>query len=77
MASQQGVESVPIMVLCNKTDLPTAKGIGEMEEALGLRELLQRRRAGAAGTALTQLFPCSLVKGEGLEEAMRWVGDAV
>ena len=77
MASQQGVESVPIMVLCNKTDLPAAKGIGEMEEALGVRELLHRRRAGAAGTALTQLFPCSLVKGEGLEEAMRWVGDSV
>eukprot|EP01043_Picozoa_sp_COSAG02_P080759 COSAG02_NODE_19364_length_885_cov_1.655216_2_plen_78_part_00 len=77
MAGQQGVESVPIMVLCNKTDLPTAKGIGEMEEVLGLRELLQRRRAGSSGAALTQLFPCSLVKGEGLEDAMRWVGDAV
>ena len=77
MASQQGVESVPIMVLCNKTDLPTAKGIGEMEEALGLRDLLRRRRTGPAGAALTQLFPCSLVKGFGLEEAMRWVGDSV
>ena len=77
MAGQQGMESVPIMVLCNKTDLPTAKGIAEMEEALGLRELLQRRRAGSQGVALTQLFPCSLVRGEGLEEAMRWVGDAV
>lgn len=77
VVGQQGVESAPIMILCNKMDIGTAKGIGEMEEALGLRELLARRRAGTQGQPLTQLFPCSLVKGEGLEEAMKWVGDSV
>jgi len=72
VVGQQGVEGAPIMILCNKMDIPTAKGIAEMEEALGMRDLLRRRAGG-----LTQLFPCSLVRGEGLEEAMKWVGDAV
>ena len=38
-----------------------------------MRDLLRRR----GGEGVTKLFPCSLVKGEGFEEAMRWVAEAV
>jgi len=54
---------IPVLVLANKQDLPSALDAAKLERCLGLREL------GVKGKAWN-LQPTCAVTGEGLEEAM-------
>lgn len=58
------LNSVPILVLANKQDLPNAMKASEVAEFMGLVKLKDRT---------WQIQACSAIEGTGLKEAMDWV----
>jgi ADP-ribosylation factor-like protein 4 len=55
-------QAVPVLVLANKQDLPTAVDLPGLEKGLGLKDLSRGIN--------WSLLPCCAVTGEGLEEAL-------
>ena len=53
---------VPVLVLANKQDLPTALSLAQLEKGLGLKDL-------GRNTSWV-ILPCCAVTGEGLEEGL-------
>ena len=53
---------MPVLVLANKQDLPTAVDLPGLEKGLGLKDLSRGIN--------WSLLPCCAVTGEGLEEAL-------
>ena len=66
----QSRKQIPLLVLANKQDLPSALDAARLERSLGLREL------GPKGKAWN-LQPTCAVTGEGLEEAMTKLTDMI
>ena len=60
---------VPLLLLANKADVPSAQPAVALEASLELRELRRRRGGGAA----TRLVACSMLSGVGLPEAFAWL----
>jgi ADP-ribosylation factor-like protein 4 len=56
-------QAVPVLVLANKQDLPTALELPALEKGLGLKDL--GRGVGWA------ILPCCAVTGDGLEEGLQ------
>ena len=60
---------VPVLVLANKQDLPTALDLPQLEKGLGLKDL---------GRAVSWvILPCCAVTGEGLEEGLVALQDLI
>ncbi len=57
-----------LVVLANKQDMETAMTIAEVHQALGLDALKNR---------IFQIFKTSAIKGDGLDEAMEWLSNAL
>ena len=56
--------SVPILILANKQDLPTSRNAGEIARALKLHTVTNQSYA---------IFPCSAKTAFNLEEALEWL----
>ncbi|XP_011634579.1 ADP-ribosylation factor-like protein 4C [Pogonomyrmex barbatus] len=56
---------VPILILANKQDLPSAKEVSELEKHLGVLEL-----AGIPGSSCIRVQPACAITGEGLHEGL-------
>lgn len=62
--SNKQVSNIPILVLANKQDLPTARTAGEVARALDLHKVFNHSYA---------IFPCSAKSAFNLEEALEWL----
>ena len=66
---QEGeLKGVILAVLANKQDMEGAMSVAEVHQALGL-DILRNRTF--------QIFKTSAVKGEGLDQAMDWLSNAL
>eukprot|EP01063_Lacrimia_lanifica_P038251 TRINITY_DN8083_c0_g3_i2.p1 TRINITY_DN8083_c0_g3~~TRINITY_DN8083_c0_g3_i2.p1 ORF type:complete len:187 (+),score=56.24 TRINITY_DN8083_c0_g3_i2:42-602(+) len=65
LLSDSTLADKPLLVFCNKQDLPKAAPPGEIERALKLREQVGRRNWFVQG--------CSAVEGNGLYEGLDWL----
>ena len=63
---RKGGEAPPLLVLANKQDLPNAKPVSEITEALGLHKLRNRQWYIQATCAVT---------GDGLYEGLDWLSN--
>lgn len=68
MLDEEELKSAILVVLANKQDLEGAMSVTEVYSALGLDALKNRT---------FQIFKASAVKGEGLDEAMDWLSNAL
>ena len=68
MLQEDELKSAILVVLANKQDMPNALSVTEVHKALGLDALKSRT---------FQIFKTSAVKGEGLDEAMEWLSNAL
>ncbi|XP_015783521.1 ADP-ribosylation factor-like protein 1 [Tetranychus urticae] len=68
MLEEEELKKAVLMVLANKQDLPQAMSVAEIHQALGLDALKNRT---------FQIFKTSALKGEGLDEAMEWLSNAL
>lgn len=64
MLSEEELREVPLLVFCNKQDIPGALSPSKISEELGL--------AGGETTRQWSVRGCSALKGEGLEEGLDW-----
>lgn len=64
LLKDEKLKSVPILVLANKQDLPSAMKSSEVAELIGLVKLQDRD---------WQIQACSALDGSGLTEAMDWL----
>lgn len=58
------VKDIPILILANKQDLPSAKNAGEIARALKLHTVTHQSYA---------IFPCSAKTSVNMEEALEWL----
>ncbi|KAF6773157.1 hypothetical protein AHF37_07686, partial [Paragonimus kellicotti] len=68
MLEEEELNSAVLVVLANKQDIPGCMTISEVANCLGLATIKNRRY---------QLFKTSALKGEGLNEAMDWLTNAL
>ena len=68
MLEEEELKKAVLMVLANKQDLAQAMSVAEIHQALGLDALKSRT---------FQIFKTSALKGEGLDEAMEWLSNAL
>ncbi|PWN52071.1 putative ARL1-ADP-ribosylation factor [Violaceomyces palustris] len=68
MLSEEELKEAKLLVFANKQDLPGALNEGEVSEKLGLSELKDRQWS---------IFKCCATKGEGLEEGLDWLVNAI
>jgi len=69
LLSEDELLSVPVLVFANKQDIPGAMKPEEMSDALGLAGVETNRPWSVRGS--------SALKGDGLEEGMDWLVDAI
>ena len=68
MLDEEELKSSILVVLANKQDLEGAMSVTEVYGALGLDALKSRT---------FQIFKASAVRGDGLDEAMEWLSNAI
>merc|ERR1711973_33064 len=68
MLDEEELKGAILVVLANKQDIEGAMSVAEVHQALGL-DLLRNRTF--------QIFKTSAVKGEGLDQAMDWLSNAL
>lgn len=68
MLEEEELKKAILVVLANKQDLEDAMTVSEMHSALGLDALKSRT---------FQIFKTSALKGNGLDEAMEWLSNAL
>jgi len=68
MLEEEELKSAILVVLANKQDIEGAMSVTEVHQALGLESLKNRT---------FQIFKASAVKGDGLEESMEWLSNAL
>jgi|UniRef100_A0A6G1S9U0 ADP-ribosylation factor-like protein 1 len=68
MLEEEELKKSILLVLANKQDMPNAMSVAEVHQALGL-EMLKNRTF--------QIFKTSAIKGDGLDEAMEWLSNAL
>lgn len=61
-------KKIPLLFLCNKMDLPTASSPKEVMDALQLENISDRP---------WHIAPCDALKSEGVEDATKWLADAM
>lgn len=60
---EEELKAAILVVLANKQDIPGCLSVADIHRALGLEALHGRT---------FQIFKCSAIKGDGLDEAMEW-----
>lgn len=77
LLQEPGLAGVPVVVLGNKIDVPTAVSEDELRRQLNLPPPLYHPPASTKGSASrpVELFMCSVVKRMGYAEAFRWLAD--
>lgn len=68
MLEEEELKKSILVVLANKQDMSTAMTIAEVHQSLGLDALKNR---------IFQIFKTSAIKGDGLDEAMEWLSNAL
>ncbi|XP_022251877.1 ADP-ribosylation factor-like protein 1 isoform X2 [Limulus polyphemus] len=68
MLKEDELKKSILVVLANKQDIDGAMSVAEVHQALGLDALKSRT---------FQIFKTSAIKGEGLDEAMEWLSNAL
>lgn len=68
MLREDELQSAVLVVLANKQDMPGCLSVAEVHQALGLDALKNRT---------FQIFKTSAKKGEGLDQAMDWLSNAL
>merc|ERR1712050_739182 len=68
MLEEEELKNAILVVLANKQDMDQAMSVTEVHQALGLEALKSRT---------FQIFKASAIKGEGLDESMEWLSNAV
>ncbi|XP_022654309.1 ADP-ribosylation factor-like protein 1 isoform X1 [Varroa destructor] len=68
MLEEEELKKAILVVLANKQDMAGAMSVSEMHAALGLDALKDRT---------FQIFKTSALKGDGLDEAMEWLSNAL
>ena len=69
MLSEDDLKNLPVLLFCNKQDLPHALSPDEVVSALELEAQLKLR--------IWKAFGCVATKGEGLHEGMKWLSQQV
>eukprot|EP00392_Amoebophrya_sp_AT5.2_P005170 g5179.t1 len=64
MLGEEELKSVPLLILANKQDLPSAMNAAEVSEGLGLTEIRSRQWA---------IFQTSALRGTGILEGLDWL----
>jgi GTP-binding protein SAR1 len=76
-----GLADVPIAVLGNKIDIPTAASEDELRASLGIFRHFSSGKASKKsvdeGVREVEVFMCSVVKRMGYNEAFQWLSDRV
>jgi len=62
------IEDIPLAVLFNKADLPSARPSKEICQQMNYEELVRMH-----GTDKVAAFRISVLRGEGYQEAFRWI----
>jgi ADP-ribosylation factor protein 1 len=73
-ASDDELTGCPMLVLCNKQDLPNAMQCGEIEKAVDLESL---RYTSDGKQRCINAMPCIANRGEGLHEALEWLSNCL
>lgn len=68
MLEEEELKEAILMVIANKQDIQGCLSVAEIHKALGLDALRNRS---------FQIFKASATKGEGLDEAMEWLANAL
>jgi len=68
MLEEEELKNAILVVLANKQDIEGAMSVTEVHQALGLEALKNRT---------FQIFKASATKGEGLDESMEWLSNAL
>ena len=67
------LEGVPVLVLLNKIDIPSAASEAEMRAVLELPEKWDGGGVLSTGDRAIDLFPCSILKKMGFKEGFQWL----
>ena len=65
---EEELKGAILVVLANKQDIEGAMSVTEVHKALGLEALKNRT---------FQIFKASAIKGDGLDESMEWLSNAI
>ena len=65
---EEELKGAILVVLANKQDIEGAMSVTEVHQALGLEALKNRT---------FQIFKASAIKGDGLDESMEWLSNAL
>jgi len=65
-----GLEGVPLAIMLNKCDLNTARESDVIMDGIGYEEVIESH-----GEENVRIFRMSVVKGEGYQEALRWIAE--
>lgn len=68
MLEEEELKNAILVVLANKQDIEGAMSVTEVHKALGLDALKNRT---------FQIFKASAIKGDGLDESMEWLSNAL
>eukprot|EP00093_Oithona_nana_P007866 07866.XXX_239680_241336_1 [CDS] Oithona nana genome sequencing. len=68
MLEEEELKGAILVVLANKQDIEGAMSVTEVHKALGLEALKNRT---------FQIFKASAIKGDGLDESMEWLSNAI
>ena len=64
MLTEEQLQGMPVLIFCNKQDLPTAKSVSEITHKLGLNSVRNRP---------WYIQPCCAKTGDGLFEGLEWL----
>ncbi|KAA6357335.1 MAG: putative GTP-binding protein SAR1 [Streblomastix strix] len=71
---EQQQHYLPILILGNKIDIPDSMGEAELKDSLGIRSLCTGKQTVKVRNARPlEVFMCSMAKGRGYGEGMRWL----
>uniref|UniRef100_A0A7S2UBI2 Uncharacterized protein n=1 Tax=Attheya septentrionalis TaxID=420275 RepID=A0A7S2UBI2_9STRA len=68
LVNDGAIEGVPLAILLNKCDLEQALSSNDISQGIGYEELVMRH-----GEDLVGMFRISVLRGEGYDEAFRWI----
>ena len=70
LLAEEDLQGVPLLVFANKQDLPNVASVNEVTNTLGLNRILQKDRKW-------HIEPLIATKGDGINEGLDWLSDAI